>query len=68
MNISDLYGGGLGVASTGETVNPVSQTPQQKDTAQAVAQNKPIKNSYGVIAILAIIGVLVGAKFTLEKR
>lgn len=69
MKASDLYGGiGMGQASSQETTNPTPQTVAQKETANAQAQNKPLKNSYGVIAILSLVGILIGAKFALEKR
>lgn len=69
MKASDLYGAiGMGQPTSQEGTNPTPQTPAQKETANAQAQGKPLKNTYGVIAILSLVGILLGAKFALEKR
>lgn len=69
MRVSDLYGGaGYGIPTSQELTNPTPATSQAKESANASAQGKPIKNTYGVIAILSLVGILVGAKFALEKR
>lgn len=69
MKASDLYGGiGIGSATSQEQTNPVEQTAAQKEKVNASAQGKPIKNTYGVIALLSMVGILIASKFALEKR
>jgi hypothetical protein len=69
VKAADLYGAmGIGTPTTQENTNPAGQSQQQKEQANAAAQGKPIKNTYGVIAILSMVGILIGAKFALEKR
>lgn len=56
---------GVGTATTQDATQP-QVSADQKVQAQATATNKmPV--GYGTMVLLAMIGILVGAKFAMEK-
>jgi len=65
MRVSDLYGPSFGQSRTQDDTQPtVSQVAA--DAANDNAKGKGSAGS-GTIVIMILIGILVGAKFALEK-
>lgn len=67
MKISDIYGTvQTGQASSNADMNPSAQTAGAEKQAQARATGS--KMNYGLFALLAFFGVMLGLKHGLEKR
>ncbi len=68
MKASDLYGNqGVGSATTQDATQPVMGIDSQKENANHTAFNLA-NPSYGLIALLAFVGILVGVKFAAERK
>lgn len=66
LRASDLYGA-IGLPKTQETTNPADETPTVRAQAQAAAKGKSLSGSYGTIAMVVLLGVLVSVKFYRES-
>ncbi len=69
MKASDIYGNqGVGTATTQDMTQPqTGDMGSQKENAKHTAFN--LSNpSYGLIALLAFIGILIGIKFAAERK
>jgi hypothetical protein len=66
MQASDIYGKiGVKKQTTTDSTKPSRSESEKKEVNTQVKGNSPA--SYTMIAILAFVGILVGAKFALEK-
>ena len=67
LKASDIYGSmGMGASTTQDDTKPAQNQAESKK-ANDQAKGKPLSNTYGTIAILALLGILIGSKFALEK-
>lgn len=67
MRASDLYGAlEFANARTQDETQPVQNNDDQQK-ANDTAKRKDSAGGYGMMALLIVIGILIGGKFLLEK-
>ena len=67
MKASDIYGALEFTSSITQDETLPDTSPADADTANATAKRKKSWGGNVMIAILVIVGILIGAKYALEK-